>query len=253
MNVTLDDIARGYLISQGKNTLHGYVKIMKHIVDFLRGFSMDNHYMDNVTVLELDEKKAVQFPDDAISIKTIAWQSGDRILKFEADSRLSLHVSREDDVASATPNTAFDMYQAWPFNGVGSDVINSVRNADGSMRLLGRGDNGLGYFRINYKEREIQFNANTPAPWKIYIEYKSNGFHPTTKSTIPEFAAKVAEEYVHWQLGRAKFGDASAEAEARRIRYRAEYDEMLARLDTLDVEGITGAMARSFDINRVTH
>jgi hypothetical protein len=250
MNITLDDIVRNYMITQGKNTLHGYVKMMKHLVDFLRDFSMDNAYMDNIAILELDEKNAVQFPEGLISIKMAAWQSGDRIIKFETDNRINLNSSRKEDVGSATPNVAYNISQTWPYNGIGSiaDSVNLPQTTS-----LGIGHNGLGYLRVNWAEREIQFDANVPAPTEIYLEYKSNGFNPKSKSSIPEFASKVAEEYIHWQLGRAKHGDASAEVMARRMNYKREYDIMLARLDPIDYEGIVGARARSFDINKILH
>lgn len=256
MNITLDDIVRNYMVSQGKNTLHGYVRIMKHLVDFLRNFSLDNTYIDNRVVLQMDEKKAIQFPDDLIAVKAVAWQSGDRILKFEVDNRINLNFSRVDDVGSSTPNEPYMTAQVWPYNGVGpiADYLMFSGQYTGQVvNQLGAGDNGLAYFRINWQDREIQFNANTPGTWDVYLEYKSNGFNPKSKSSIPEFAAKVAEEYVHWQLGRHKFGDASAEAEARRRRYKQEYDDMIARLDPLDYEAIVGARARSFDINKILH
>lgn len=248
--VTLDAIIRSYLISQGKNTLHGYVRLMKFLLDFLRGFSMDYHFLDKSDVLELDEKNAVQFPPDMMTLKRVAWQSGDRIIAFEPDSRLNINSSREDDMESATKNSAYDVFQSWPYRGGG--LVDNV-SPSGAISGLGRGDNGVGYFRINWRDREIQFDANVPAPWGIYIEYKSNGFNPTSKSSIPEFAQKAAEDYIHWQMSRFKFGDAAAETVARKKAYMDEQYEMIARLDTLDYEGIIGSRAAGTDINKFIH
>lgn len=248
--VTLDAIIRSYLITHGKNTLHGYVRLMKYLIDFLRGFSMDYHFMDHSDVLELDEKKAVQFPSDMIALKRLAWRNGDRIICFEPDSRIDIHVDREEDMVSGTANMPYDVFQAWPYRG-GALVDNT--SSDGATVGLGLGDNGLGYFRISWKDREIRFDANVPAPWGIYIEYKSNGFNPKSKSSIPEFAQKLAEEYIHWQVARSKFGDAAAETMARKKSYSDEQYELLARMDNLDYEGLIGSRARSTDVNKFAH
>lgn len=247
--VTLDAIIRSYLINQGKNTLHGYVRLMKYLLDFLRGFSMDYHFMDHSDVLELDEKKAIQFPSDMIALKRLAWRNGDRIICFEPDSRIDIHVNREDDMVAGTPNMPYDVFQAWPYRG--GALVDNISSSPSAG--TGLGDNGLGYFRINWRDREIRFDANVPSNWEIYIEYKSNGFNPKSKSSIPEFAQKLAEEYIHWQVARHKFGDASAETMARKQSYDREQYELLARMDTLDYEGIIGSRARSTDINKFGH
>lgn len=252
MKVTLDDVVRNYMLSHGKNTLHGYVTYMKYMVDFLRQFSMNHVFMDNNVELKLDEKKAVQLPDDFISATKIAWKSGDRLVMFERDNSLSLRSDYCDDVGSATQNSAYSIFQSFPFNGAFTvDQFVSMNSVSDMVQVAGVGDNGMGYFRFNWKDREIQFDANVPSPYKIYIEYKSNGFNPKSKSTIPEFAQTPAEEYINWQDARRKFGDASAETKARKYTYDLAHYDMISALDNLNRESIVGAMARSTHINKL--
>lgn len=250
MRVTLDDIVRSILIAEGRNTLHGYLRIMKFLIDFLRNFSLNHTYLDHHLVLKLDEKKAIQLPDDFLAATTIAWQSGDRIIRFQRDNSINLHQSYCEDVASATANSRYQVFQSWPYNGEGVMVTNDQMLL-GNCNLNGNGYNGLGYFRMNWAAREIQFSTDIPTPEEIYLEYKSNGFSAKSKSSLPEFASKVAEDYTRWQLGRMKFGDSASETEARRITYLRTYDDMMAQLDPIDYEAIAGAKARAHHINRM--
>jgi hypothetical protein len=225
---------------------------MKFLVGFALKFSMNHAIMDKTVILKLDNKKSVQFPDDCVMPRKVAWQSGDRIIGFQIDSRIALKHSYVDDVVNATPNTPFDAHQPWPYNE--NAQLSNLTLADGSVGSLGVniiGYNGLGYFRINWACREIQFSSDTPSTFKCYLEYKTNGFSPKSKSTIPEFAAKLGEDYIHWQMARFKHGDASAETKAREDSYNIEYEEVIKHLDTLNYEDIVGIKARSFDINKL--
>jgi hypothetical protein len=250
--LTLDNIIRGYLISQEKPTLHGYLRLMKIMVDFLRKFAMNHSIMDKTVILKLDQKKSVAFPDDCVMPRMVSWQSGDRIVGFQIDSRVALKHSYCDDGVSATPNASFDPHQQWPYNGVGQ--MNNLTLEDGRVVSCGVniiGYNGLGYFRVNWQCREIQFSTDTPSDFKIYLEYRTNGFSPKSKSTIPEFAAKLGEDYLHWKNAEKRFGAASAEANARKSVYDEEYDEVLKYMDGLNYENILGAKSRSFDLNKL--
>ncbi len=248
MNIELDSICRTYLFSCGYNTTHRYLRTMKFLVEFLAKFSRNHTYMDIVEVLRVDEKYAVQLPASFVSLNSLAFTSGDRIIKFERDRTINLNQSYCEDEVSATPNLAYNIYQAFPYNRPLIDTINSCQ-----FSSLGVGHNGAGYFNFNWPAREIQFSTDSKLSGGVYISYKSNGFKPTTKSTIPEFAAQLAEAYIHWQMARMdrRLGDSAAETQARKVNFLAEYDDMLASLDSIDFESIMGIRARAFDQNKI--
>jgi len=251
-SVTIDQAIRSYMVGIGKPTLHGYLRYAKYMIDFLRTLSMNHEFMEKTELLKLDQKKSINFPDDCQMPRMIAWPSGDRIIGFQVDSRINLTHSYCDDAVAGTLNSPYDPHQNWPYNGQGQ--MSNLMLADGTITSLGVnvvGYNGLGYFRINWKDREIQFSSDTPSNFKIYLSYRSNGFAPKSNSTIPEFAAKLGEEYIHWQVARYKFGDASAEAKAREERYLQEYDDMIRQTTSLSYEDIVGTKARSFDVNKM--
>lgn len=250
MNIELDSIVRAYLFSQGYNSTHKYARAMKMVVEFLAKFSRNHTYMDNQDVFKLDEKQCLQMPADFVSLSMLAFTSGDRLIKFERDNSVNTFHSYVDDAASATPNVSYNIYQAFPYNTLMLDL--AVDESD-QFTSLGSGHNGAGYFNFNWTAREIQFSTDSKISGGIFMRYKSNGFKPKTRSTIPEFAAQLAEAYIHWQMARMdrRLGDSSAETEARRINFMREYDDMIAALDPIDYESIVGAQARSFDINKI--
>ncbi len=250
MNLTLDNIVRSYLFSTSENTLHKYVRSLKFLIDFLRKFSQNHVYMDHLKVLKVDEKYALQLPDDFMSLNYLAYQSGDRIIKFQRDSSINPNVSYCDDAASATPNTAFNI-SIFECN-VESSLFDFINDGDARFRTYGKGYDGIGYFNFNWNNREIQFSSEARVSNGVLISYKSNGFNPRTRSTIPEFAQESAEAFLHWQTAHydRKLGAAAAETEARRLNYNRVYDDMLAAMDPIDYEALMGIKARATDFRK---
>lgn len=251
--ITLDDIIRNFIITQGRSTLHSYVRYMKYLIDFLRKVSLTHSIFDKTVVLKLDQKKAIQVPEDYIIWSKIGWQAGDRIVCFERDSSINLsHEISDDGLESPTVNISYNNSQ-WPYNR--SLTFNNFTNINGQIGSLtgyGIGENGIGYFRPT-NDREIQFSSDVPSDYKIYMEYRTNGFSPHTKSVVPEVMAKLAEEYINWQLARHKLGDAASETRAREISYLKEYDEVISRMQPISMSALQGLRARGYDVNKLVY
>lgn len=256
MDIDLDSICRSYLINVEKTTLHGYLRIMKFLIDFMRKFALKHAFLDKTVVLKMDQKKSIPFPEDFIMWSKIGWQSGDRIVAFQRDSTINLHHATSDDgFESPTVNDKFNNAK-FPYNQTANLIFNNFINLNGEIGFIpatGIGYNGLGYFRINWRDREIQFSSDTPIDFEIYLEYKSNGFQARSKSVVPEIAAKLGEDYIHWQVAHYKLGAAATETEARRINYFREYDEMIAITEPINPAAIEGIRARGFDVNKLVY
>lgn len=222
----------------------------------MRKFSLKHAFMDKTVVLKLDQKKSIAFPEDFIMWSKVGWQSGDRIVAFQRDPTINKHHSTaEDGVETPTVNAKFNNAK-FPHNQTASLVFNNFVNTNGEIGFLeatGIGYNGLGYFSVNWEAREIQFSSDTPIDFEIYLEYKTNGFSVSTKSTIPEIAAKLGEDYIHWQEAHYKLGAAAAETEARKRAYFNEYDDMIAITEPISPAAIEGIRARGFDVNKLVY
>ena len=242
--ITLDSVVRTYLLKQGKNTLHSYVRLISFLIDFLRKFSVTHAHGTKQKMLKLDYKKSAQMPPDLLTISRIGWVSGDRIVGFDVDPTISLYHSKEEDAISGSLNQPYQVIQPWTIA-----EITATANDDGGD--VGTGYNFSGYIRINYQANEIQFSSDVSSDKQIYIEYKTNGLKPKTKSVIPEFASKAAEDYIHWQVARFKLGDSSAETESRRITFWREIDDVQASLMNISFDTLAGNKARAFDINKL--
>lgn len=256
MTVTLDQVIRSYFHKRGKTTLHGYPRALNVLLDFVRDFSLNHGYMDKTVGLKMDTKKSIAFPSDCLRPSKIGWQTGDRVVGFELDSSIAKLHDYCDDGVSATVNQPFNSAQPFPYNG--DFQFFNYLTLDGSLSTVNGaklGNNGAGYFTIDWKGREIQFSSDVKSTWTIYIEYKTNGFEPKTKSVIPEFASKIAENYIHWQLARfdKRYGEASVETKAREQAFWSSYDSLNAQMDTTSLQDIKGARARSFSINKIMH
>lgn len=243
MDITLDSVVRGYLMNGGHNTLHRYLRSLKYCVDFLKKFNVNHSYGDRTVELKLDYKKTIQYPEDLIVFKKIGWVSGDRVVSFDIDETISLHHDHTQDGISGTPNSAYSIIQ--PYNRTTENISGDI-----TYQTTGVGYNYSGYFKFNNEAREIQFSSEIPSTRSIYVTYASNGFNPKTKSKINALYSTVAENYIHWQWGRFKLGDSSAETEARRQAFWNDYDNIYAATQRISYEGLIGIKARAHDVNK---
>jgi len=249
-DITLDALCREYIISKGGSTLHKYIRYMKHLIDFVIKLSSKTALLDLVVELKLDEKNAISWPKDCMVPSSLSWQSGDRVIKFQIDSTISTIQSYCEDAVSATANVAYDVFQSWPYNQPVNDLVEASNQCS---EPIGRGDNGLGYFTIKWRDKEIQFTSTIPANRKVVLTYKGTGINPKSKSKIPVFCKIPAEAWIAYREAARTFGEASSETQARKIYYdRAIYD-MISSMDPTTLEDLTGARARSFDVNRLAH
>lgn len=250
--ITLDAIVRGYKVRHGQTTLHNYLRYLKFLVDFLRDVALTHAIFDKTVALKMDQKKAIQVPEDYVIWSKIGYQQGDRIAAFERDNTINLnHEISDDGLEAPTANEKFNIGK-FPYTRL---TFNNFTNQDGELGCLegiGLGHNGVGYFRPT-SDREIQFSSDISIDTVIYLEYKTNGFNPTTKSTVPDIMSKLGEDYIHWQEARRKFGDAATETRAREIAYGKEYDNVLAKMNPFSIAALQGSRARSFDGNKLVY
>lgn len=243
MTVSLDNIVRSYLIGQSRNTLHNYLRYLKYVVDILRKIAMQYAVMNRTALLRMDQKKAVQWPDDCVVPLAVGWKNGDRIDMYQLDNTIALTHSHVEDGVSATPNSIFENF----------DQYNLVRDSTGqpfNVACYGLGYNGNGYFNVNRKAREIQFSSEVDSSRDIIFIYRSNGFNPKSKTTISEVFQQMCEDYIHWKEAEKKFGASSAEAGARRINFEREQSDVLQILMPVSYQNIMKARATATDFNK---
>lgn len=248
--ISIDQLVREFKASKGEVTLHKYTRYCKHVVDFVMKLSFGTSLLSYTVELKLDEKNAIQWPDDCAIPSEVAWQSGDRVINFQIDNKISKVNSYLEDTVSATPNVAYNVFQSWPYNRPVTDLCEAVTYC---TEPLGRGDNGLGYFIIKWREKEIQFTSTVPLNRKVLLTYKGTGINPKSKSKIPIFCKEPAESWVAFREAVRTFGEASTEAQARKYHYDRVFYEMLTHMDPTTLDDITGAVARSHDFNKVAH
>jgi hypothetical protein len=226
---TIDNIVRSYKADKGQNSLHGYVRILKWAIDGLRDWHFDGGLELKTVCIKINPNLTADLPKDYEIWTKVGLSKGDRIMAFVPDSTIKMNNTYEDK-----PN---DKYFTHTFSNY-TDPSGST----GEIRGYGYGHNGVGYFRMD--KNCIRFSSEITAEF-VYLEYLSNGFDPSTETLVNEHAYKIILEYIRWQEGRHKYGDASAEAQYRKQEYLNEIDKSMKRTSDLSYEGIQDIIARS--------
>lgn len=201
----------------------------------------------------MDQKKAIQMPDGLLMPAKVGFQQGDRVVAFEIDNTINLnHEISQDGLESPTANSSYDIAK-FPYTRLVFNNFTTNEGENGFLEGMGLGHNGVGYYRINWSTREIQFSSDIDADTIIYLEFYGNGFQPTTKSTVPDMMSKLGEDYIHWQEGRRKLGDAASETFARKKAYFDEYDDVMAKMNPISIAAIQGIRSRGYDVNKIVY
>lgn len=236
---TIDSVVRSYIADQGRTTLHGYIRYMKWAMDGLKKWHLQGGAEDVVTLLKMDKKKSIPYPEDMVSWSTLGVKVGDRVAQFQRDSTIALHHSQEGNYK--IKNAKYNPNNQWPE----LESIDSFINEVG----FGATHNGVGYFNDNNQCKEFQFSSEVTSS-EVILKYKSNGFSPTAETEVNEIADNLIRDYIRWQEGRFKLGDNSGETQMRKKEYGERYKEVRAQLRCVTYEGILDILRRTTDINR---
>ena len=241
---TIDSVVRSYIADNGENTLHNYIRYLKFGFDGLKKWHLRSYVEDLTVRLEMDAKKSVPLPEDCIVPNKVGVQYGDRIFTYPFDNSIS-YLFTQGDGGKLDKNKEYD-----PGDMRNTDAFyfyNYIDPYGWTGWLLSNGHNDQGYCRINWRAREIQFSADVRTS-TVYLEYKSSGFNPKTRTQISEGVELLIREYINWQVGRRKFGDGSVETRERKKEYYQQETETASYF-------MSGGMsyAQILDIQRRTH
>lgn len=235
---TIDSIVRSSLADNGYNTLHRYIQYLHWALRGLKEWNMDEAQDVRTVKLQMDNKKAVQFPDDCLGVSKIGVKVGDRIDLFVPDNSITFHHDLSDMITQ--PNDPYASVVALDFLNNESSV-----NLAGPFNTYGFNHNRVGYFRIDFLNREIQFSSEVNTSYVI-MEYLTSGFQYKSESVVNPVASNVIREFLRYSEARYSLGDAARETKERKQIYLEEIDLVRARMSDLSLEGILDANQRYF-------
>lgn len=96
------------------------------------------------------------------------------------------------------------------------------RNGQYVGEMYGRagGYNQLGYYRLDYDYRQIQFSGVPKT--ELYIEYMSSGDDINDSTLIPTSAVQAVRSYVHWQLKEFDSKSSLGERQLKKAQYLSD-------------------------------
>ena len=246
----VDEIVRAAIADRGFVTLHPYLRYLHWALDAIRDWNQDGGVEVKKEWLDVTNRKTVAFPDDFLGWCRMGLIAGDRILVLTHDSNINL-------AAAPKKEDANDRYIAdivatgQGFSSVTFDTlgINNIYSKDaGILSGIGWGHNDRGYIKVNYSCGEFQLSSEYPDP-KMYLEWISDGFDPTTETIVNKVASRLIRLWIHWQEAWNELGAAARETVAKEQSYLVEFDNVQARLSDLSYEGIQNVLARTTSPN----
>lgn len=237
---TIDSIIREQIGDEGKNYLHDYVRYLSYALSELRN-EMQDVVRDIKTIrADITRRKTLEFPNDYIGYSKVGVQVGDRVIAFVRDGSI------------AFKQATFDGSKPFArvFNSRPSSVVEFLNYTDstgnlGSLYGYGYGYNGVGYFDINDRQRELQFSSEVPTNC-VYLEYITTGFNPNTETLVSAAQADLVKSGIEKRECKRKFGRNSGEYLQAKRDYAEVYYQLQGRLSDISYEGIIDATTRAY-------
>lgn len=236
---TLDNLIREILLNERRTTLHRYIWYLSYAIKSFRQFMIDDSREVKTTLLIMDNKKSVRFPDDLISWNKIGLIFKDRVKIFVPDETIALHHEKEAGVYQ--PN------EPWVSkNTLDLPFYNYYDTARGrrTFNLRGKAYNSIGYYRLNEACREIQFSADVDK-CSVYVEYLANACGPCNKTYVPIIAMDMLQEAIQYYDRKYRFGEQDKRTIDQRLSWEASIMTYRGRTSDLSEQGLRDIIMRN--------
>lgn len=178
--------------------------------------------------LPVQENMTIDLPDDFVDYRAIGVCVNGRIITLSLDNSLCLRHNINDcceleadtitSVASGTPSQLFPYWYLF---------LPTWRNGNYVGETYGEtGGNCKGYFRVDYNNRQIQFNSLIPQT-EIALEYVSNGVDCDGNAVVPEYAIEPIISGIHWKRIQNQTGISLGEKERAKQDYYVQYEKAM--------------------------
>ncbi len=236
---TLDNVIREILLNERRTTLHKYIWYLSYAIKSFRQFMIDESREVKTTLLIMDNKKSVKFPNDLIQWTKIGLIFKDRVKLFIPDETIALHFEKEGGVYQ--PNDPWVSRDALnlPFSNFYDDVRGRI-----NLPLKGKAYNSIGYYRFNKACREIQFDAAVDK-CSVYVEYIANVCGPCNKTYVPIVAMDMIQEAIQYYDRKFRFGEHDKRTIDQRLTWEASVMNYKGRVSDLSEQGLRDIIMRN--------
>ena len=150
--------------------------------------------------LPVNANMTIDLPDDFVDYRAVAICVNGRLITLSLDNSLCLRHNINDccELEAETlvnPDTGISqpLFPYWYM------FLPTWRNGNYvGEDYSATGDNYAGYFRVDYNNRQIQFNSLIPQT-EIALEYVSNGIDCDGQAIVPDYAVEPMITGIHWK------------------------------------------------------
>jgi hypothetical protein len=236
--ISIDSLIREILLNEGRTTLHKYLWYLSYALKSYRQFSIDDSKIVKTVKLQMDNKKAIKFPDDLVTWNKIGLMYRDRVQLFVPDETIALLFEKEGKVYK--PN------DPWISNNMDvpfEDYYDSNGNII-SFSVQAKAYNSIGYYRINEACREIQFSADVMST-SVYIEYVALCASPCNKTYVPIIAMDMIQEAITYYDLKFKYGESDKRTIDQFLTWERERMRYKSRISDLSESGLRNIIFRN--------
>lgn len=239
--VSLNSIVKDAMIDVGEDTEHLYTRFLHWAFEAVKDFHFDTAREVVTKKIKMHPTKTVDFPLDFVDWVKLGIVAGDRLWTYGVNARLSLYHNTDEcgnpigrpthEYWSSSPSVSggywFNNYNGYNLFGYGGACHNS------------------GYYRVNRKERQIQFSSEVNTS-DVYMEYITNGANLNGATEVHSYAGKLVKLYIHWMRKENNPVFSMSAAERARTLYYNELRIVRARLSDFSVQDLIEASRKGY-------
>ncbi len=214
-----------------------YNQFLKFAIDGIRLFNFD--YTPEIKFIETEMgiNKQIEVPCDFVDWSLIGFKVGTGLRVFTQDKRIPLR-SNCPPVSEASTSSVVEFLGC-------EDYFN---NCNGGDHYYGAtmDYNFAGYFRVDYRNRVINFENLVNNVNKVYMDYITDGVNYSGQTIIPAQSFRALQLYIHWQ--RKEYDDRYNQGESERAKriYEEEMDAVLVRNMNMSLDDIKEIIRSSY-------
>ena len=225
---TLDYIVKTVMADLGESSLSNYQTYLQFAIRGFRELSLHNGNTNKIAYLPIKSNKAVDLPTDYIKYTKIGVCINGRIVTLGLDDSLCINHNFDDcgdPIAIAMDsNSSPELISNLNYGYYFLDHFHNGQYVAGEYGL-GGGYNGLGYYRIDKEQNQIQLTSQIPST-EIVLEYIADGLSPDGTAAVPVEAVECLIAWVHWKRQQRKSKVPQGEKEAARRDYIVEFNKL---------------------------
>lgn len=243
---TINELAREYLVEEGRNTLHKMQHIMQIGSRAMRELNIDVVAPPKRVFIKPNSYHAIDVPEDFYDWTLVGICLNGRIYQLSEDNGMCLpHMVNDcgelqpeiSSTAGPSGNYAFIAgYGQWLYNWT---AINEYGELNAKAFGVGGGQNFIGTFKYDEARRQIVVSPSVQSR-EIALEYISTGINQEL-ILVPDDATECVVSFLKWKTAKSL-----AERREFKGEYYTNFSQLQQRNCDLTIQGVIAAARKGY-------